>query len=85
MGAYRLRLVTCSLGSVVKPKLLLAPVSQETVGRVADWARMRQVWPLRLSHLNPVGQQPTKVSPTFIWYCTLHPDVWSATAVHADV
>ena len=69
----------------MKPKLLLAPVSQETVGRMVDLARIMQVWPLRLSHPNPVGQQPTKVSSGFIWYCTFHPDVWPAIAVHADV
>ena len=85
MGANRLRLVTCALGSVVKPKLLLEPDSQETVARVRDLARMIQVWPLRLSQLNPVGQQPTKVSSAFIWYCTFHWDEWPAIAVHADV
>jgi hypothetical protein len=85
MGAYRFRTLTFPEGSVVKPKLLLEPSWQETVGRVVDLARMRHVWPLRLSHRNPVGQHPTKVSSASIRYCTFHPDELPAIAEHAVV
>jgi hypothetical protein len=67
MGAYRFMAVTALLGSVVKPKLLLEPPSQEMVGNWVDLARMRHVWPWRLSHLKPSGQQPTNVSSASIW------------------
>jgi hypothetical protein len=86
MGANRLSVLTFPFGSVVKPKLLLEPVSQDTVGSVVNLARIRHVCPLRLSHLNPVGQHPTNVSSGSIWYCACHPAADSpATAVQADV
>jgi hypothetical protein len=85
MGAYRFRTLTFPAGSVVKPKLLLEPSWQDTVGRVVDLARIRHVWPLRLSHRNPVGQHPTNVSSASIRYCTFHPDELPAIAEHAVV
>jgi hypothetical protein len=85
MGAYKFSVVSLELGKVMKPKLLLEPSWQVTVGRVVDLATIRHVWPLRLSHLNPVGQQPTKVSWDSIRNCTFHCDVTPSTAEHADV
>jgi hypothetical protein len=66
MGANRWSWETHALGTVVKPKLLLEPLSQDTVGTVVAVGCTTHVWPLRLSHLKPVGQQPTKVSSASI-------------------
>jgi hypothetical protein len=73
------------LGSVTKKKSLVL-LLQLAMGRTVDAAIERQVWVLpSLSHVNPSGQQPTKVSPASIDHCNCHPVVPPAMAVQAEV
>jgi hypothetical protein len=86
MGANTSSSEMALLGTVVKPKLSLAPSTpQDTVGIAVDVAVQTQVWPLVLEHPKPDGQQPTKVSLGFIWNWWTKSDVELAVALHADV
>jgi hypothetical protein len=86
MGANTSSSEMALLGTVVKPKLSLAPSTpQDTVGIAVSVAVQTQVWPLRLEHSKPDGQQPMKVSLGFIWNWWTKSDVEPAVAPHADV